>query len=264
MTLDKLDLPARKSTAANLTMPSFTIDFPPLFSCGNFFNFAFPAFKPFDFQFFTKSSAPQTSFTPEFSALKFDSSRYMNFDIDFAQAYTPMPALPKLTLPKFELPSISKTNPVKTAKTNRTATSSVIKPKTTTTLAEIAKIYNPQKGAKLAQSTLKGLGNAQKGYCARAVKKGMVNAGLMGQYEYGHANETPRILSHNKNFKEVAVAGRDLNKLPAGCVICYPPGDCGYNSEVGHNTTTDGNGHGIHFQVDNIKKSDNVRVFVPV
>lgn len=264
MTLDKLDLPARKSSPASLTMPSFTMAFPPLFSFGNFFNFAFPAFKPFDFQFFTRTSSAPTPFQPEFSAIKFDSSRYMNFDIDFATFAAPTPALPKLTMPKFELPSFAKTKPAASLKTNGISAVSQFKPKTTTSLAEVAKIYNPQKGAKLAQATFNGLKNAQKGYCARAVKTGILNAGLMGSYEYGHANETPRILSHNKNFKEIAVAGRDLDKLPAGCVICYPPGDCGYNSKVGHNTTSDGKGHGIHFQVDNIKKSDNVRVFVPV
>ena len=137
-------------------------------------------------------------------------------------------------------------------------------PSTTTSIEEVNKIYNKEKGKKLAEVTIAGLEKAESGYCARAVKTGIKVAGL-GAYEPGHASEMPRILSTNSNFKEVKVAATDLDKLPAGCVLCYEPGDCGYSAENGHTETTDGNGNAYSFFVNrNIKKSDNVRVFVPV
>ena len=137
-------------------------------------------------------------------------------------------------------------------------------PSTTTTLADVAKIYDPEKGKKLAQATINGLSTADKGYCARAVKTAIQNTGL-GAYESGHANAMPSILGHNANFKEVKVSPSDLDNLPAGCVLCYAPGDCGYNAEAGHTEVTDGNGNAFHFaQTRNIRQSDNVRVFVPV
>lgn len=137
-------------------------------------------------------------------------------------------------------------------------------PSTTTSIEEVNKIYNKEKGKKLAETTIAGLKDAQNGYCARAVKLGIKDAGL-GSYQSGNADDMPNILSQNNNFKEVKVAASDLNKLPAGCILCYSPGDCGYSSEYGHTETTDGNGNAYSFFANsNIKKSDNVRVFVPV
>ena len=137
-------------------------------------------------------------------------------------------------------------------------------PKTTTSIAEVQKIYNSSKGKKLAEETIDGLKSAQNGYCARAVKNGISQAGL-GAYMAGDADDMPDILSNNRNFKEVKVEARDLDKLPAGCVLCYAPGDAGYSRRYGHTETTDGNGRAISFFVNNnIKESDKVRVFVPV
>ena len=96
------------------------------------------------------------------------------------------------------------------------------------------------------------------------IKTGIEKSGL-GSYQSGDANQMPSILSQNSNFKEVKIKSDDLDKLPAGCIICYAPGDCNYDRRYGHVETTDGNGNAISFFVnDNIKKSDNVRVFVPV
>lgn len=151
----------------------------------------------------------------------------------------------------------------KTKKPSKTKSSGVSrKPSTTTSLAEVAKIYDPEKGKKLAQAAIDGLRTADTGYCARAVKTAIANIGL-GAYESGHACDMPEILSRNKNFKEVKVDS--AKNLPAGCILCYAPGDCNYSSEHGHTEITNGNEQAIHFDVtNNIRFSDKTRVFVPV
>lgn len=133
-----------------------------------------------------------------------------------------------------------------------------------TDLKDVAAIYNKEKGIKLANEALAGLSNAQKGYCARAVKTAISDAGL-GAYESGNANDIPDILRKNSNFKEVKVNGNDLSKLPAGCVIAYDKGAAGYSSKYGHvEIKGDGNQAISFFLNNNIKPSDNVTVFVPV
>lgn len=134
----------------------------------------------------------------------------------------------------------------------------------TTSLSEVAKIYNAKKGIKLANEAIDGLKHSQKGYCARAVKTAIQDAGL-GSYESGHAYQCPDILRRNPNFKEVKVKGSDLEKLPAGCILAYNKGDAGYNPDYGHIEIKGQGNQAIHFTVNNhIQKSDNVRVFVPV
>ena len=139
-----------------------------------------------------------------------------------------------------------------------------VAPTQTTSLSEVAKIYNAKKGVKLANEAIDGLKYAQKGYCARAVKTAIQDAGL-GSYESGHAYQCPDILKRNPNFKEVKVKGSDLDKLPAGCILAYNRGDAGYNPYYGHIEIKGQRNQAIHYTVNNnIKESDNVRVFVPV
>lgn len=197
---------------------------------------------------------------PQTTGTRFDSSNFMNLNImdiplDGFQPVNYVIEPMKFNLPSFNLLTVSKTK-------NKSNYS--LAPKTNTTITEVEKIYNKEKGKKLAQETIDGLKYAQKGYCARAVKTGIEKAGL-GSYQSGDAYQMPSILRQNANFKEVKVKSEDLDKLPAGCIICYAPGDCNYDSRFGHVETTDGNGNAISFFVNNnIKKSDNVRVFVPV
>lgn len=242
-TAKKYSMPGGFGTFSQIPLFSFHL---PLKQSFEMFNFKLPGIGTF----FNKSSYSEDTYYPELTGKKFDSSKLFNSNLNKFKAVSYTSNNFNLILP--EIPKVAKVQ--KAPK---------VIPNTRTSLAEIAKIYDKEKGAKLASKTLAGLNNAQKGYCARAVKTGILNAGL-GAYESGHANDVPNILSDNKNFKEVHVSGSDIRKLPAGCVICYPPGDCGYNAKVGHVTTSDGNGKGIHFQVDNLKISDNVRVFVPV
>ncbi len=192
-------------------------------------------------------------FEPKSKGQNFDSNNFMNFDTS-ATSTNYYSSTVDLSL------NTGKTQ--KTKKSRRKTRNRNHAIKTTTSLKDVAKIYDKEKGAKIAKETIEGLSNAQKGYCATAVKTGILNAGL-GEYESGHAKDVPDILSRNKNFTEVRVAKRDMDKLPAGCIVCYPPGDCGYSSTYGHVATTDGKGKGIHFQIDNLKSSSNARVFVP-
>lgn len=133
-----------------------------------------------------------------------------------------------------------------------------------TDLKEVSAVYNKEKGIKLAKEAIAGLSSAQKGYCARAVKHAISDAGL-GAYESGNACDIPDILRKNSNFKEVKVSGNDLAKLPAGCVIAYDRGAAGYSSKYGHVEIKGEGNEAISFYVNkNIKPSDNVTVFVPV
>ena len=199
---------------------------------------------------------------PQTTGTHFDSSNFMNLNImDIPlDGFTPVNYV--IQPMKFDLPSFNSYTVKKTKNASKSKYS--LAPTTTTTITEVEKIYNKEKGKKLAEETIDGLKYAQNGYCARAVKTGIEKAGL-GAYTSGDADQMPSILSNNNNFKEVKIKSEDLDKLPAGCIICYAPGDCNYNRRYGHVETTDGNGNAISFFVNNnIKESDNVRVFVPV
>jgi len=189
----------------------------------------------------------------------------------------PFPVLPNFnfTLPKFNFtfpkfdfskkPVTSKAkNSAKSYSSCRSASAAPIAPRQTTSLKEVAKIYNEEKGVKLAQEAVEGLRTAEEGYCARAVKNAVQDAGL-GRYESGHAYQCADIFSRNPNFKEVKVKGSELSKLPAGCILAYNKGDAGYSPLYGHvEIKGQGNQAISFFTNNNIKQSDNVRVFVPV
>ncbi len=132
-------------------------------------------------------------------------------------------------------------------------------------LPELSQVgYDQQKGMALAQDALSHAGSKSTGYCAKSVKESIARTGL-GSYQSGHAYQCADILSSNPNFKEVKVAAKDVDKLPAGCVIVYPQGDSGYSSQYGHIEISLGNGKAASDYVNrNIKDSANARVFVPV
>ena len=124
--------------------------------------------------------------------------------------------------------------------------------------------YNQKKGMELAQDALSHANSKSTGFCARSVKESIARTGL-GDYESGHAYQCADILSRNPNFKEVKVAAKDVDKLPAGCVIVYPQGDSGYSDQYGHVEISLGNGKAASDFVNrNVKDSANARVFVPV
>ncbi|MDR1327530.1 MAG: hypothetical protein LBJ74_03895, partial [Heliobacteriaceae bacterium] len=122
-----------------------------------------------------------------------------------------------------------------------------------------------EKAQKLAKDVVNNAEARPVGYCARYVKESIERSGL-GTKESGHAYQYADVLSRNKNFKEINVAGKDLKKLPAGCVIVYPRGDAGYDKDYGHIEIALGNGKAASDFVrrSNVKASDNARVFVPV
>lgn len=239
-------------------------------------NFSFFSFQPqlptfFNiFQWNTPINMPplanywnNTSYTP----IDFNSNIFANYQIptttqmpDYTQ-FNYMPVLPSYTPITNTFDS---NNYFKMENTNALAKANKISSTQKTDLKEIAQIYNQEKGIKLANEAIAGLRTAQKGYCARAVKSAISDAGL-GAYESGNANDIPDILRKNSNFKEVKVKGSDLAKLPAGCVIAYDKGAAGYSRQYGHVEIKGEGNQAISFFVnDNIKPSDNVTVFVPV
>ena len=121
--------------------------------------------------------------------------------------------------------------------------------------------YNKQKGEKLAavaKNNATGFNNT----CALKVRLALEKCGL-GTGERGDGYEYARILSNNKNFKEISTSGLDLSDLPAGCILVYNKGTAGYSSEYGHVEITLGNGKAVSDGItNNIKQG--ARVFIPV
>lgn len=124
--------------------------------------------------------------------------------------------------------------------------------------------YNKKNGEKLAKRVLEGL-PSHRTYplCARYVKQAIKDVGL-GPYINGNGEYCKYILRANPNFKETEIAGKDLSKLPAGCIIVYDRFDAGYGKD-GHVEITLGDGRACSDVItENIEPSDNAYVFIPV
>lgn len=177
----------------------------------------------------------------------------------------PMPMFNTFRMPSFfALPDFSKIfENCKISKPENVDNSSRINTKSN--LPQLEDInYDEQKGKDLASDALNHAHKNSTHQCAQYVKESIERVGL-GEYKQGHAYACADILSQNPNFKEINVSGSELKKLPAGCVIVYDKGDCGYSSEYGHIELTTGKGNTVSdFVNDRIKPSDNARVFVPV
>lgn len=212
-------------------------------SCSNIFSFT--------------PSLNNTFTTPPVTGNLFDSYKLPDLNLSTYTEFVPQ--TPVYTpIVNFNIDTFTKNSKVLNSETPKVSLTQK------TDLKNVAAIYNKDKGIKLANEALAGLSSAQKGYCARAVKTAISDAGL-GAYESGNANDIPDILRRNNNFKEVKVNGSDLAKLPAGCVIAYDKGAAGYSSKYGHVEIKGDGNQAISFYINNnIKPSDNVTVFVPV
>ncbi len=126
--------------------------------------------------------------------------------------------------------------------------------------------YNKNKGEILAANVLEGLPTNRDPYnplCARYVKNAIVKSGL-GPYINGNGEYCKYILRANPNFKEVNVPGKELSKLPAGCIIVYDKFDGGYGKD-GHVEITLGDGRACSDIINNeISESDRAYTFIPV
>ena len=122
-------------------------------------------------------------------------------------------------------------------------------------------VYNAKKGNELANAARNNAKGFQ-GDCALYVRLALEKCGL-GTGERGDGYEYARILSRNKNFKEISTTDLDLSDLPAGCILVYGKGTSGYSSTAGHVEITLGNGQAASDGVtNNIRQG--ARVFVPV
>ncbi len=178
-----------------------------------------------------------------------------------------MPMINTFRMPSFfALPDFSKIfeNCKKITSTERVDNSSRINTKSN--LPQLEDInYDEKKGSELASDALNHAHKNSIHQCAQYVKESIERVGL-GKYKKGHAYACADILAQNPNFKEINASGRDFKNLPAGCVIVYPQGDCGYSKEYGHLEIATGKDNTAvsDFINTRIKPSDNARVFVPV
>ncbi len=124
--------------------------------------------------------------------------------------------------------------------------------------------YNKKNGEMLAKRIIEGLPE-HRNYplCARYVKQAIRDVGL-GPYINGNGEYCKYILRANPNFKETKIAGKNLSKLPAGCIIVYDRFDAGYGKD-GHVEITLGDGRACSDIItEEIEPSDNAYVFIPI
>ena len=218
----------------------------------NIFAYQPPMYSPYQGQYCMPYEQPRY-ITPSYNVQSYSPYNYSTFG-SVTSSYKP------------SVSSNSESSKVKSsAKTKKTKTKKT-KVSTKNKLSELNKLgYSKEIGQKLAQNAVN---NVKKDYdkpeCAKWVKRAIERCDL-GKYEYGHAYECADILRKNPNFKEVKVSGKDLEKLPAGCIIVYPRGDAGYSSQHGHIEISLGNGKAASdFVNKKIKPSDNATVFIPI
>ena len=236
-------------TAGNNNTPS-------LLSFGqnnNIFAYQSPMYSPYQGQYFMPYGATRYM-TPSYNVQPYSSSYYYPSFGTVTSSYKPA------------VSSNSESSKVKSsAKTKKTKKTTKISTKNK--LSELNKLgYSKEIGQKLAQdavNNIKKVYDKEKPQCATYVKNAIERCGL-GEYELGHAYKCADILRRNPNFKEVKISGKDLKKLPAGCIIVYPKGDAGYSSQYGHIEISLGNGKAVSDFVNNIKASDNATVFIPI
>ena len=220
---------------------------------------------------FTGYSFPQTNFswslfpnfftfTNPFSFGNFYNSNFYTAPLNLGQLTLPAPSYPNIFGPlmdefKTKIRSSTNNNILLFDKNKYTP----VKRTSLTTLKDTD--YNAEKGAKLAQTVRKnavGFTNQ----CAKYVRIALETNGL-GNGEKGDGYEYARILSRNKNFKEISTKNLDLSSLPAGCILVYSRGAAGYSREYGHVEITLGNGQAVSAGItNNIRQG--ARVFIPV
>ncbi len=99
----------------------------------------------------------------------------------------------------------------------------------------------------------------------RSISVTRILSGRLTSGQYGDAHQWADNLRANPNFKEIKVSGDDLENLPAGCFVVYPPGEGGRLAQVyGHVGVTRGDGTDVSDHVKKTRLSDNAAVFIPV
>ena len=220
----------------------------------NIFAYQPPMYYPYQGQYFMPYGATRYM-TPSYNVQPYSSSYYYPSFGTVTSSYKPA------------VRSNSESSKVKSsAKTKKTKKTTKISTKNK--LSELDKLgYSKEIGQKLAQdavNNIKKVYDKEKPECATYVKNAIKRCGL-GEYIRGDAYKCADILRKNPNFKEVKIAGKDLKKLPAGCIIVYPQGDADYSPEYGHIEISLGNGKAVSDFVNNdIKASDNAAVFIPI
>lgn len=135
---------------------------------------------------------------------------------------------------------------------------------TKTDLPSLKNVYNPKLGNKLANiANQNAQSRGTKKLCLQGVRTTLEKAGLKENGSMGgSAFQADKVLSRNKNFKEVGVSRDDLKNLPAGCVVVWQPSD---GHPHGHIAVTLGNGKEASDHVQNqIVRNTGYSVFVPV
>lgn len=139
---------------------------------------------------------------------------------------------------------------------------------TSTDLAALRTVYNPNLGEKLANIAERTAQNIDTvGWCAKGANNALEAAGIAnGETRVYAAYQEADVLANHKNFREVYVSQEDLTKLPAGCVIVWNRSGADSDfGKYGHIAITLGDGREASDHVQQLKvRGTGFRVFVPV
>ena len=141
--------------------------------------------------------------------------------------------------------------------------------------------YDDVKAHELANNVYQGsMGNKSYGYCFAFVKMGLEETfDDIGYLPGVSASEAPGIFQNDKQvgrhltkLPDNVVKELDFNKLPAGCIVIYKPGNTLHKSEHGHIEVALGNGNSCSDYIKstnsgqiprNAEQWKNVEVYVP-
>ena len=127
--------------------------------------------------------------------------------------------------------------------------------------------YNAELGHNIAKTAITSVTGGT-GQCAHYVNNALEANGIDPQRD-NHAYTRAHVLRNNtENFTEIKITKQEeLNMLPAGSIVVYQKGVCGYSKEHGHTFTATGSGGGgsDHFQKSFRFPEDGkgISVFVP-
>lgn len=132
------------------------------------------------------------------------------------------------------------------------------------TLAQNGLKYSSDKGQRLAKS-IANHSVGFTGYCSKYASNALANTKLGDERAASAYLMAGKLAENTENFKEVSPDSVDLKKLPAGCYLVYDRGAAGYSSKHGHIEVTLGDGTACSDgRTYNIRKAQNMRIFVPV
>lgn len=228
---------------------------------GNFSSFGFGQFPTFDFNQFIQPAFNNLQMpTLEFNLPKLDFSS--NKDLatpNIIKSFLPtkMPAL-NYEIKNIESSNFEKEKMIAQVSNNDSKFSSILEAKGVK--------YNPTLGHGVAKSVITN-STGTTGACARFVNDACEENSISITRDNHAYTRAAVFAGKTEDFTEVKINNEsELTNLPAGSIVVYGKGACGYSSEHGHVAIATGNGglcsDHIQSSIKFAKEAD-IRVFIP-